>query len=70
MGWWAFGSERRKCAARLGEDGTVECTAPVFDGAEVPFDALVTVALDGQVFGTAGAIFRYDAGAAKGGKKK
>ena len=47
-----------------------ELSAPVFEGLEEPFDCVVQLANDGQVYGPTFALFKYEAGGAKGGKKK
>ena len=47
-----------------------EFVAPAFEGCDEPFDVLVQLANDGQVFGPTFALFKYEAGGGKGGKKK
>jgi len=50
-------------------EGCADVLAPVFEGTEEPFDCAVQLSADGQVFGPTFAVFKYEAGAAKGKKK-
>jgi hypothetical protein len=51
-------------------DGAVSVVAPAFEGVTDSFAAAVQLSADGQTFGPSFAVLKYEAVAAKGGKKK
>lgn len=51
-------------------DGAVGVVAPAFEGVADSFAAAVQLSADGQTFGPTFAVLKYEAVAAKGGKKK
>ena len=52
------------------DDGAVSVVAPAFEGVADSFAAAVQLSADGQTFGPTFAVLKYEAVAAKGGKKK